>query len=299
MLNQLLCKRFAITTPAKLHVLTLTIVASTVFVFASSETAQAQSAESTQSPAAVPSESARKDDEETASEKANAAKNWKPLEGSWVACQFGGDGEVEIKGNSAKIAYGDPLSGIRWEGDVLRENYEIALEARRTEGYDFFCGLTFPVGESKVSLIMGGWGGGILGISNVDDNDASQNATTQFRNFDNDKWYKVRARVTDNAIECWIDGKKLIDQPREGHVFDIRAEMEQCEPLGVAAFQCDSEIRNMRVRRLTADDLKPQNQGKSDKAASKTDAATKNETKQNETKQNETKQNETKQKESK
>ncbi|WP_345682183.1 family 16 glycoside hydrolase [Novipirellula caenicola] len=260
---------------ANTNVFTLAIVLSTIFGAVSPQTALAQSSESDPAPAAVPSESQAKVDEKTDNEKGIAAKNWKPLEGSWVVCQFGGDGEVEIKGNSAKIGYGDPLSGIRWEGDVLRENYEIALEARRTEGYDFFCGLTFPVGESKVSLIMGGWGGGILGISNIDDNDASQNATTQFRNFDNDKWYKVRARVTDNAIECWIDGKKLIDQPREGHVFDIRAEMEQCEPLGVAAFQCDSEIRNMRVRQLTAEDLASQNQDESDDAVSETDTATK------------------------
>ncbi|EMI17687.1 signal peptide protein [Rhodopirellula maiorica SM1] len=272
-----------------INVFTLAIVLSTIFGVGSPETALAQSSESNPTPAAVPSESDAKVDEKTDSEKANAAKNWKPLEGSWVVCQFGGDGEVEIKGNSAKIGYGDPLSGIRWEGDVLRENYEIALEARRTEGYDFFCGLTFPVGESKVSLIMGGWGGGILGISNVDDNDASQNATTQFRNFDNDTWYKVRARVTDKAIECWIDGKKLIDQSREGHVFDIRAEMEQCEPLGVAAFQCDSEIRNMRVRRLTAEDLASENQDESDKAASNADTAKKNTAKKNDVKQKESK----------
>ncbi|TWU24029.1 hypothetical protein Pla52o_19520 [Novipirellula galeiformis] len=189
--------------------------------------------------------------------KAAEAKHiqWKPIEGSWVVCQFGGDGLVEIKGNSAKLAYGDPLTGIRWEGDVIRENYEVALEAQRVEGYDFFCGLTFPVGEANVSLILGGWGGGIMGISSIDGEDASQNPTTQFLNFDNDKWYRVRVRVTDKAIQCWLDDKKMIDQERQGHEFGIRAEMDQCEPFGVAAFQCDAELRNMRVRRLTPADF--------------------------------------------
>ena len=31
------------------------------------------------------------------------------------------------------FGFGDPLTGIRWEGDVLRENYEVELETRRTD----------------------------------------------------------------------------------------------------------------------------------------------------------------------
>ena len=42
--------------------------------------------------------------------------DWKPLKGSWVISQFGGDGPVEIEENLVKIGFGDPLTGIRWEG---------------------------------------------------------------------------------------------------------------------------------------------------------------------------------------
>ncbi len=201
-------------------------------------------------------ESGKKESRQNESGKNESGqKEWKPLKGAWVISQFGGDGPVEIEDNSVKIGFGDPLTGIRWEGDVLRENYEVELEARRTDGYDFFCGLTFPVGKDHVSFILGGWGGGVVGISSIDGSDASENETTSFRNFDNDTWYKVRVRVEPNEIRCWIDDKAAAEHVREGHTFDIRYEMDQCVPLGVAAFQCKSELRNLRMRALTAKEI--------------------------------------------
>ena len=182
-------------------------------------------------------------------------KSWKPLTGSWVVSQFGGDGPTEITDKLIKLGFGDPLTGVRWEGELLRENYEIELEARRTEGFDFFCALTFPVGENHVSLILGGWGGGVVGISSVDGRDASENDTTSFRNFDNEQWYKVRVSVDPNEIRCWIDDKLACSQVREGHKFGIRYEMDQCVPLGLAAFQCKSELRGMQVRKLSDEEL--------------------------------------------
>ena len=70
------------------------------------------------------------------------------------------------------------------------------------------------------------------------------------------QWYKVRVRVTDGAIQCWIDDQVAVDQPRKDHTFDIRFEMDESLPLGIAAFQCKSEIRNMRMRNLTAQEIK-------------------------------------------
>ena len=73
-----------------------------------------------------------------------------------------------------------------------KTNFEISLDAKRVQGHDFFCGLTFPVGDSFASLIVGGWGGAVCGISSIDGNDASSNDTTTRRKFDNDKWYHIR-----------------------------------------------------------------------------------------------------------
>ena len=53
---------------------------------------------------------------------------------------------------------------------------------------------------------------------------------------------KVRVRVDSYQIQCWIDDKLACDVPREEKEFDIRYEMDQYVPLGVANFQCKSEL---------------------------------------------------------
>src|SRR5690606_15348331 len=102
----------------------------------------------------------------------DAAAAWQTLEirpdGSWVECRFGGDGPIEIKDSVISLGFGDPLTGVRWEGEFPKLDYEIELEARRTGGFDFFCGLTLPVGDQRCSLILGGWGGSLIGISSID-----------------------------------------------------------------------------------------------------------------------------------
>jgi hypothetical protein len=167
----------------------------------------------------------------------------------WTASQFGGDGDVTFDAAAIRMTSGDPITGVRCLAKLPRENYEIELEARRTSNFDFFCGLTFPVGpEGKCSLIVGGWAGAVVGLSSVDGEDAARNPTKRLMNFDNNTWYKIRVRVDSEAILCWIDEKQVVKQPREGHTFDIRAEMYESLPLGIAAFMCDSEIRNVRWR---------------------------------------------------
>ena len=109
----------------------------------------------------------------------------------------------------------------------------------------------------------------MVGISSIDGRDASENDTTSFRNFDNDKWYKVRVRVEPNKITCWIDDKVACDHERKGFEFDIRYEMDPCTPLGIAAFQCKSELRNIRVRKLTGDKDKNKDQVNKDAAEKK------------------------------
>lgn len=181
---------------------------------------------------------------------ASDGQQWKTLEGSWVACEFGDDGPVQVTKDQIRLSPGDPLTGVRWTGPVFRDNFEVELEARRVDGLDFFCALTFPVGRDHVSFVLGGWGGGVIGISSVDGYDASENNTSGYREFVQNRWYKVRVRVTPKAIECWIDDHRVVQQLREDHRFDVRFEMDVSLPLGIAAYECDSEIRNIRMRSL-------------------------------------------------
>ncbi len=171
--------------------------------------------------------------------------------GQWKSTEFGGEGKVTVANGQISLEAGADLTGITWTGGPLpKVNYEISLEAIKTSGSDFFCGLTFPVANSFCSLILGGWGGGIVGLSSLDGSDASENETTQVMEFPENRWYKVRVRVTPTKIEAWLDDKSIIDVDTREHSIDIRMEVELSKPLGIATWKTSAAIRNIRIRRL-------------------------------------------------
>ncbi len=168
--------------------------------------------------------------------------------GEWKSTPFGGEGEITAGGGILTIGMGVDLSGVTWQGKFPQQDFEIALEARRVDGTDFFCGLTFPVGEDHCSLILGGWGGGVVGLSSIDGQDAANNDTTQVMAFDDHRWYAVRVRVTAGRIQCFLDGKQIIDQPRADHIISVRDEVIPSQPLGLATYSTTAEIRGIRWR---------------------------------------------------
>jgi len=171
--------------------------------------------------------------------------------GNWKPSDFPPNGKIEVKDGLLKIGMGEPMSGITWRGELpARMNYEIELEAMRTEGHDFFCGLTFPVGKDPCSLICGGWGGSVVGLSSIDGLDASENTTTTTEDFENNRWYKIKVRVTKQRVEAWIDGELIVNQELEGHEIGIRWEVEPSVPLGIATWLTGSALRNIRWRNL-------------------------------------------------
>jgi 3-keto-disaccharide hydrolase len=171
--------------------------------------------------------------------------------GNWQASKFGGDGSVKVENGEIVLETGKPFTGITWVGPELpKTNYELALQARRVEGRDFFAGVTFPVGDSFCSLILGGWGGTVIGLSSVNSEDASQNQTSQSMEFELGRWYNARIRVTDAAIEVWLDDRQIIKQELKGNKISIRMEMDPSVPLGVASWRTKSALRDLRLRRL-------------------------------------------------
>ena len=170
----------------------------------------------------------------------------------WAATDFAGKGEVRVE-NGVLVLEQGYLTGVHWTNAVLKRNYEIALEARRVSGNDFFCGLTFPIAGTNASLIVGGWGGGVVGISNIDQNDASSNETTKFMTFAKDRWYAIRVRVTDARLEAWIDTEKVVDVETEGRKFTLRSgPIEESVPLGIATYETTAHVRNIVLRELPA-----------------------------------------------
>jgi len=121
----------------------------------------------------------------------------------------------------------------------------------RVEGNDFFCGMTFPVGKVPCTLIVGGWGGTVVGLSSIDGKDASENETTRYMKFDSDRWYKIKLRVTEEKIEAWIDDELIVNFTIDGKRLSIRPEVELSKPFGIASWQTTAALRNIRVRRIT------------------------------------------------
>lgn len=177
--------------------------------------------------------------------------------GRWKPTDFGGQGESKAENGSLVLGHGETLTGVTWQGDLpAKMNYEIELDARRVDGSDFFCGLTFPYNNDSASLILGGWGGGVCGISCIDDNDAARNDTTSVHEFKKAKWYHVRIRVTPDHIEAWLDNDQIVDADVKGKKISVRAEVESSQPMGIATYQTTGEIKNIRLRKLEPADKK-------------------------------------------
>jgi hypothetical protein len=173
--------------------------------------------------------------------------------GKWKPSDFSGNGKIEVKDGAINVGIGKPMSGFSWKGEPPeRMDYEIELEAMRTEGQDFFCGLTFPVGTNPCTFVVGGWGGTVVGLSSLDSFDASENETTKTMTFENKRWYRIRIRVTKSKIEAWIDKEKLVDVDISERRISVRWEVEPSIPLGVATWNTGSAVRKIRMRKYSS-----------------------------------------------
>jgi hypothetical protein len=171
---------------------------------------------------------------------------------NWAVTDFAGHGPVTVEDGKIKIAMGDDLAGINWtNGSLPKTDYEISLDAVKVAGGDFFCGLTFPVADSSCSLIVGGWGGGLVGLSSLDDQDASENDTSKSMYLDTGHWYHVVLRVTPKKIEAWLDKEKVIDASIVDRKVSVRpGAIYMSEPLGVATYSTTAELKNFKLRLL-------------------------------------------------
>jgi hypothetical protein len=170
-------------------------------------------------------------------------------------------GEVELKDGSMILNGGLYATGIRWPGKFPKTNYEIQLEAQRVRGYDFFCGMSFPVGEGALTLILGGWGGYLTGLSCVDGYRADENETCGSIDFKNKKWYRVRVRVTDQRVTAQVDDDEVCSLRTKDRKLTVTSEMEPCLPFGIATWgDTTGALRNIRYRMLTKEEISSEDQ---------------------------------------
>lgn len=182
-------------------------------------------------------------------ERAALLFDGKTMDG-WEITKFGTEGPVRITEGRLVINMGDGASGITWQKEFPKVNYEVQLEARKTVGNDFFCGMTFPVNDEYCSLIVGGWGGPVVGLSCIDGLDASENETHILKRFDKDVWYKIKLVVDDKSIRAWVDEEKLVDFTYTGRKLSTRPEVDLSKPFGICTWITTAELQNIWMREL-------------------------------------------------
>lgn len=189
-------------------------------------------------------------------EGTKTAENWEPLfDGKslagWTETKFAGQGEVSIKDGLLILAQGGDLTGVNLAKTTPKIGYEVSLEAMRMVGGDFFCGLTLPYRDSAYTIVIGGWGGALVGLSCINGDNASENETTQHKKFENNHWYKIRVRATEKKIEAWIDDEQMIDLETDGKTIAMRpGEIELQVPFGLSTFQTQGAFKEIKLRKL-------------------------------------------------
>jgi carboxypeptidase Q len=184
-----------------------------------------------------------------------AEEAWTPLfdgktQAGWASTPFAGAGEVEVRDGTLVLNQGI-LTGVNWTNDFPTVDYELSLEAQRVLGIDFFCGLTFPVGTNHLTLVVGGWGGSVVGLSNIDGESANSNGTTHLERFESGRWYALKLRVVSTNVSVWLDSKRIIDLDTRDKRLSLReGEIERSKPLGLASWSTTAALRQIRWRSL-------------------------------------------------
>ncbi len=172
-------------------------------------------------------------------------------EGAWAATSFGGEGATSFNREGLLLEAGTPLTGVSWRGAELpTSDYELQVVATRLAGSDFFCGLTFPVNDSWLTLVLGGWGGSLTGLSSLNGLDASENGTASYVNYEAGRPYSARVRVDGTRLRTWLDGEPLHDIDTLRRAPSLRVEVLASRPLGLASYDTRAHISSLRLRPL-------------------------------------------------
>ena len=171
-----------------------------------------------------------------------------PGASDWKAADFSGRTAVRVLDDILILEAGNEMTGITTANEPPEGDYEIVLDAMRLSGGDFFCALTAPYKDTVFSLVVGGWGGTCVGISSLDWLDAYHNETAHFRSFEDNRWYRIRLRVTGDTIRAWIDGDEVVNIDVADREVDIRWEMAPTTPLGIATWRTSGAIKNFSLR---------------------------------------------------
>ena len=172
--------------------------------------------------------------------------NGKDLSG-WEETDYAGRGNVNVQNGELHIENGLVITGVTYTNKTAlpKTNYEIEYEAKKLNGTDFFGLLTFPVGDAHASLVTGGWGGAVTGISSINSMDASENNTTVYLKFNKDHWYKFRLSVTPDNLSVWMTPKEHLIPLNATVASVVKSYQEDAAKAGqtLTAEQAESALR--------------------------------------------------------
>lgn len=161
---------------------------------------------------------------------------------------FGGEGDVTLHAGRLELEPGSPLTGVTATAPLPCRDYVLEFTACRRMGNDFFCGATFPVGDAHLTLVLGGWGGAVCGLSCLDGDDAARNDTKRLRSFAKDRPVRVAIAVRGPNVRVDLDGERFLDVDTTGRALSLRPEVEPCRPLGFCSYQTRAAIWDARWR---------------------------------------------------
>lgn len=186
--------------------------------------------------------------------------NGKDLTGWKIADMFERGTVTVLPDGEVECGFGNPMTGIAYTNTLPRMNYELSLEAMRVQGMDFFAALTIPIETNHCTIIVGGWGGSLCGISSVDYMDASENQWCESLSFENGRWYTLRVRVTPGVLQVFLDGTRYTARVEfdSSTRFSLRSgsDIDQTTPLGLATYRTKARWRNFTLTPITK--LEPQ-----------------------------------------
>ncbi|MBK8093937.1 MAG: hypothetical protein IPK32_18695 [Verrucomicrobiaceae bacterium] len=190
-------------------------------------------------------------------DKPAAKRQWRlfdaPHAAAWKSAGVVGEGKSALVDGELTLSTGEPMTCMRMEAFQApafpTQRYRIEFETMRTEGADFFGSLTFPVrGRDHLTLILGGWGGSLVGLSSIDGEDASNNSTRGNLDFVNGRWYRVKIELRDEEVQVWIDGRLYVNTNLRGREASLRpGDIESCRPLGFATYLSACRVRGLVV----------------------------------------------------
>jgi len=180
--------------------------------------------------------------------------NGRDLTGWKTADLFEGGKVAVLPDGAVECDFGNPMTGIAYTNTPPRMNYELSLQAVRVQGSDFFVALTLPIETNYCTIIIGGWGGNLCGISSVDYLDASENQWSENTTLENERWYTLRVRVTPGVLQVFLD-ETLYTARVEGPPsrFSLRSgsDIDKTGPLGLATYRTKARWRNFTLTPIT------------------------------------------------